>query len=335
MSFLWFKQKYYGEIDVNLNFIDFLRTESKKDIIERKVCIPIDNISIQEPFEIGNIRFDFFKKEQFDEIEREWAKSKDRKDSSTPIKKFRKEYQGKVYAEFILEAEEKKCIELANQETEKAIMVLSCYSGTVFFPEIPSYFGRLGKKNIPISHSLIFEGNKLSHINQNVEIQGVFEWPIKNELIVGLKRDGLDKASQLLKKKELSNLEMILLNAFYLFSRCVFSDNFHDKLVYALVTLETLLLQNTSEPIQSNVGLRLAFLTANNSEKRKTIKKLINDAYSLRSSFIHHGKQKENYELLKEVQLLVYLAIRNILFNLNKYKTQKELLSSIENAILS
>lgn len=334
-SFLWFKLKYTGKLDSNSNFIDYLITESKNEIKERKICFPVANIIIEESFELGNIRFDFFKKEQFDEIENEWGKSEDKDNSQSPITKLRKEYQGKVYAEFVITAEEQKCIELAKKETDRAIMVLSCYCGTVFHPEIPAYFERFGKKNIPVCHSLVFEENKLSKIIQKIEIDGVLGWRINKEMIARLNSDGLSIASRLLRKRHLTDLEEIIINAFYLFSRGIFSDTFHDKLVYALVTLETLLLKNTTEPIQSNVGLRLAFLVANDADNRKRIKKFINDAYILRSSFIHHGKRRENISLLKEIQILVFFAIRSVLFNSINYKTQEELLNSIENVILS
>lgn len=93
--------------------------------------------------------------------------------------------------------------------------------------------------------------------------------------------------------------------------------------------------KNQTEPIQSNVGLRLAFLTCSELERRKNVREVINKAYKFRSSYIHHGNIGEDWELLKELQHIIWTAIRNALASKDKFKTPKEFFDYIESMILS
>lgn len=95
------------------------------------------------------------------------------------------------------------------------------------------------------------------------------------------------------------------------------------------------MLQNPTEPVQANISQRLAFLTSKNFKDRKEVLNLIRDAYSLRSSYVHHGVSKPNFDLLQKVQHVVWTALRNILMTLDKFNTQKNLLDYIEELILT
>ena len=55
-----------------------------------------------------------------------------------------------------------------------------------------------------------------------------------------------------------------------------------DKLVYILASLESILLKNDSEPIQKNLGERMAFLIGPTVEARKTIIANVVETYARR-----------------------------------------------------
>lgn len=80
------------------------------------------------------------------------------------------------------------------------------------------------------------------------------------------------------------------------------------KLVAVLVALESMLLNDGSEPIQQNLSERIAFLFG--PEKRSGIKKSVIRAYSLRSKFIHHGHiiGTDEIDTLREFLLNVWAA---------------------------
>ena len=231
---------------------------------------------------------------------------------------------------------QQRCIEIAKLQIEKALTVLRFFSPSAFLPEIPCYFGIMGQTDIPKSHYFVFENeDEIPLVQEGIDERRMHSWSISAHEYSELYKMGLRLASNLIFKEDHTQFEDSVLNSMYLFGRALTSREFQDKIVYALVSIETLLLQNQSEPIQSNVGLRLAFLSESEPQKRKNVKETINKAYKFRSSYIHHGKIGEDWELLKVLQHTIWTAIRNALVSVDRFKTRKEFLDYIENMILS
>jgi len=339
-TFEWFENRYKGLLHEDIDLVEFLLQKAEKAIKRTKISIPISFLSIEKPFEIGNITFEYFRTEFFDRYIN-YTKSKAQKSDSFNLdnfkifeRNFRKKYQGAVFSSISLEAEQRKCVETARSETEKALMVLRFFSPSTFLPQIPCYFGIMGQTDIPKNHVFIFE-NEIPLIREEIEEMRMHIWSISHREFEKLRKLGIEIPSDLIIKQNPSEFETLILNSMSLFGRSLTSDNYQDKIVYSLVSIETLLLQNQSEPIQSNVGLRLSFLTESKSEKRKDVKDLINRAYKTRSSYIHHGKIGENWEILEKLQHLIWTAIRNALISKDRFKTQNDFLDYIENLILT
>jgi hypothetical protein len=342
-AFKWFEKKYKGTLSAEKDLITFLREEGEESIKKFKVSLPISFLSIEKPFKFGRVSFDYLKKAFCDRYIND-AKSKaneqDQFDENTFNifeSRFRKRYQGTVIASITIEAEQQRCMEIGKLQIEKALTVLRFFSPSAFLPEIPCYFGIMGQTDIPKSYYFVF-GNEdeLPLIQEGIDEMRMHSWSISAHEYSRLYKMGLGLGSSLIIKEHPTQFEDSVLNSMFLFGRALTSREFQDKVVYALVSIETLLLQNQSEPIQSNVGLRLAFLSESEPEKRKHVKETINRAYKFRSSYIHHGKiGEEDWELLKVLQHIIWTAIRNALISLNRFRTQREFIDYIEKMILS
>lgn len=338
--FDWFERKYKGILLADNEFIEFIVEKAEKSIKKRKVSIPISFISIQEPFKIGKITFEYFRKEFFDKyINKKKSNAQESAEFNSSNfnifeRNFRKKYQGVVFASMSLEAERRRCIEIAKSETEKAIMVLRFFSPSTFLPQIPCYFGMMGQRDLPRDHAFIFE-NEIPEVHESILERRMCYWPISRRKFEELRELGIEIASDLIIKTNPSAFEKLILNSMSLFGRSLTFNNYQDKIVYSLVSIETFLLQTQSEPIQSSVGLRLAFLAESNREKRKDVKNLINRAYKIRSSYIHHGRIGEDWQILENLQHLIWTAIRNALIMKDRFQTQKEFLDHIEDLILT
>jgi hypothetical protein len=334
-TFEWFEYMYKGLVSADKDFVDFLVQKAEKAIKKLKVSIPISFLSIEKPFKIGNITFEYFKTEFFNSYINHF-KSKAQKSEGFNIfeRNFRNRYQGMVFASISLEAEQERCIEIARFETERALMVLRFFSPSTFIPIIPCYFGIMGQTDIPKSYVFIFE-NEIPTVDEGTADRRKYVWPISHKGFEELKKLGIGIASDLIRKQNPSEFENLIINSMSLFGKSLTSNNYQDKIVYLLISIETSLLLNQSEPIQSNVGLRLSFLTESEPKKRKAVKALINEAYKIRSSYIHHGKIVEDWELLKRLQHVIWTAIKNMLINKDKFKTQKNFLDYVEKLILT
>jgi hypothetical protein len=335
--FEWFEKKYTGSLHSSANFITYLSKQSEDAVKSRKISIPLSFIEIQDPFVVGKVIFEYFRKELFDQIEEHLLKNFENREEDVANKMIstRKQYQGSVVATMTVKAEKHKCLEIVKEETEKAIMILRFFSPGTFLPKIPCYLGRMGQVNIPSNHFFLFDDKQLPNIIVEVDEKKDFDFFIGKQQLSMLKGIGIEEASNVILKERKTELEDLLLNCMELFTKGIASKEYQDKIVFSLVAVETLLLQNTSEPIQSNVSLRLAFLTENFPEGRKNVVTLVKKAYKLRSAYLHHGKFDYDYKILQELQHTVWTALRNVLMNRSRFMSQAELLDFIEKQVLT
>ncbi|HOI31067.1 MAG TPA: HEPN domain-containing protein [Melioribacteraceae bacterium] len=333
-SFDWFECKYKGEVDSSVSFTKYLFEKAENVVKETKISIPISYLSIEASFKLGNLTYEFYDKKYFDDLLSKLNESKEDKITEKEYEGLRKDYQGVVFASKTITAEKERAVELIIDEVDKQIKLIRCFSPTTFLPTVDSYFNRMGHTLIPHNHSFIFDG-KHPTINTFRDKSIDYYFPFTLKLLADYEKTGFIKIFDIINKSDLSDFEDHLLNSAFLFSHAIESKNFQDKLVYSLVSLETLLLKDTSEPIQNTIGLRLSFLTRNNITDRKAVIELIKRAYKLRSSYIHHGKKSDDLEVLQKLQHLVWQSIVNLTNSINKFDSQAAFLEYIEELILT
>lgn len=340
--FKWFEEKYKGTLPAENDLIGFLKRNAEKAIKKCTIYIPITFLSIQKFFKVEKVRFEYLTKNFCDKYISN-AKSKiseqgkfDQNSFNVFETRFRKRYQGTVFAAITIEAEQKRCIEIAKIEVQKALTVLRFFSPSAFLPEIPSYFCIMGRTNLPKNYYFVFEnGYEIPSIHEGLDERRMHRWSLSAGEFAEISKLGLGLAAELIFKENPSEFEDSVLNSMHLYDRALTSMEFQDKIVYALVSAENLLIQNQSEPIQTNVGLRLAFLTESEHKKRKDVKYTISKSYKFRSAYIHHGKVIEEWELLKSLQQIIWTAIRNAMILSKKFKTTKEFFDYLEEMVLS
>ena len=340
-AFEWFEKQYKGQISRQLGFIEFLTQAMQTSKQTYKISIPISFLAIQEPFTVGNVVFEYYKKEFFDEYlshAQEAARRSatfDERDFRIGEEKFRKKYQGLVFASLQVAAEKTKAIEIATDEAEKALMVLRFLSPSAFVPEIPCYFGLMGRTHLPGHYYFVFWDRSME-THEGIAESKNFIWHItKNHFSQRNLGKAFREASDLVTKKELSDLEISLMSSIHSFGRSLASLTFHDRIVYMTVAAETLLLQNENESIQANLSRRLAFLAVRGAQQRKEAIEVVRRAYKARSSYIHHGKVRQDMNLLKQLQHVVWPAIANTLNLRHQLSTRKDLCDYLEHLILS
>lgn len=249
--FDWFENKYKGLIPKDKELVEYIAEKSEKEIKKYKISIPISFIAIEKPFVIGKINFEYFETGFYDKFintlksKAQESKEFDENNFSIFEKDFRKKYQGAVFASISLEAEQQRCIEIAMSEAEKALMALRFFSPSTFLPQIPCYFGIMGQTEIPKNHVFIFE-NEIPTVKEGMEEKRMYSWPISVIEFSEIYKAGLGIASKLISQKDTTAFENSVLNSMSLFGRALTSRNFQDKIVYSLVSIETLLLQKSN-----------------------------------------------------------------------------------------
>lgn len=338
--FDWFERRYKGLLRENSNWTDFLVEKAEEAIRPCKISIPVSFLVLQKAFQVGQVTFEYFKRDFYDRYMTHIRTQAEQRPNFDPRPlgafetRFRKRYQSAVFGSMTVEAERKRCVEIAMREVEKALMVLRFFSPTSFVPEIPCYFGIMGHTHIPEHYSFVFEG-EFPNVEEGIAEKREHRWNINACDVLELERLGLTMASNLIVSSNLTEFQDLVLSSMSFFARSVTSGGFQDRVVYALVSIETMLLRDQTESIQSSVGLRLAFLTESSPKERREVRELIGKAYKIRSQYIHHGKRTEDWELLSDLQHSVWTGIREALLLANEYKTQKDFLDHIDSILYS
>lgn len=283
---------------------------------------------------MGNVLFHYYSKAFWDEYDREIRSKDNQQASDRMLQKMHGIFQGTVIASVEAEGDSDKCLEVALAQTALALDVLRFYSPAAFVGPVTAVFGMEGRTLLPKTVWWTWE-DQHRFFNERLQKYDPFEWVILASDLERFKQDGFHEASDLVSRDGLSEFEEVLLSSLTLFARSTAAPDFHDKLVYLLSAIETLLLGGATEPIQTNLGLRLAFLVENTREGRKEVDRLVRVAYGYRSQYLHHGKKQENYEVLMQLKHSAWTAIRNALTNKGKFAMHTQFIEAVRNSIYS
>lgn len=331
--FRWFSEKYKGKIKQEIKFLHYLSEEIPGIISEYMVAFPISFMTIENPFKVGKVRIDILRKNIFDEYEKKSLESVNDENEINLIKngiiKIRKKYQGKVCATIKVKAEKNKAIDTAKLEVENALTILKFFSPSAFLPEIPNFVGRMGQIMIPESHIFIFEDDLPEMISSIDENKYPF-WHIDKKALSMMNKSGIKVFSDLSIKKDPTPFEEICLISIKYFTKAISSREYHDRLVFAIVSIEALLLKDKTEKgIQENTSRRLTVLNGgNNNQKEMT--SLIDKAYHYRNSYLHHGEKGSILEILNELQLKIWTAIEKAVHMTSNFENKLEFIEYLD-----
>ncbi len=314
LIFSWMEKRYKNLTDSP--FVDYVLVESEASIQDLEIWIPLAELYIQSEIKIGKITLKTIKKEMFERW-RTVIKNANPADDDE-IQAFDKEQnkiQGLAAATMKVNAEPIRAFEIALEETEKSIGLLRFFSPANFNPEITSYLTVLGKEKMEMTKHLILKNGDLVGISEAFVDKKISPWVMDDNQLSLFRQDGLDILSEILVQENRTDFQKKLLESLLLYSRSSLMVNLSDKLVYILVALESILLKDGKEPIQSKIADRMAiFIGINKQEKLSIVNNFIK-AYGLRSSFIHHGYTVEDLETLKEFMLNTWMFFGQLIQN--------------------
>ncbi len=341
--FEWIKLKLL-EKDSNILFMKYLENKVHSDIKPLILWIPINELFVETPFLIGNSQIIPLSKLKIDDWEASFLEtsSSEQKEMKENFKIYvdnlRKKYQGLACVVTQIEAEQSYAHEYAIEQAQKITSIIGILSGAVLFPNAKSACQIKGSENIAQAITFFELENKMFRI-----IEGSIEKPssqflmINRELIQEFRNLGLNRISDLLAKDQesLLSFENKVLNFLFLYSKASFTDEPVEKIVYVLSALESILLRSDNEPIQQNLGERLAFFISDQLEERKKIIKNLRSAYSIRSKYIHHGSSSSELETIKEFLFFVFRFFVLLINNCHLFGQKEDFLNYIDDKKLS
>lgn len=328
--------KTYKIKQAESNFMELLIEQINLSIKEYKIYYPIYYLDIGKPFNIGDVKFDFFSKEQYDKFVNNFS-SLDSENKENPYEALRHKYQGKVFCSCVVKSERNKAKEIALEKCSLAVDILKICSDTIDFPFAKLSFDIDSRTRENIKNEvLIQETSDLNNFNTDIyrlPAQHVIndrDW----ELI--LKRN-LGIFQQFISRLETNHteLESLILNAIKRFGNALSISNLHQRIVELFTILESLLLKNQDLPIIDSVTKYCSKLVFKKPQDRKELIRLLKEMYSVRSAIIHHGINKEfAIDNLRKLQIVIKLLIIQLINKSEKHKTKLTIIDEIDEAIL-
>jgi len=232
-------------------------------------------------------------------------------------------------------AEPIKAVEIAIQHTEEALDVLRYFSPANRYPSTPEFCSVAGRE--PVSrpkHLILRSGYLISAGTTITNLRARHPWRIDGVLLSKMRGVGFDTLASLLDKPagDKTELQKDFVMALAIYSKSCIAQSLTDKLLYAVLTLESVLLKDESESLQKHIGERMAFMIGKSLEARIEIVNNYKKAYALRSRAAHHGRQvkKEELDVLEQFIPNTWFTLNWIVERLEQFNTKQEMIEHVD-----
>src|ERR1035437_204255 len=330
--FEWMELKYLGQAEGEMMYYFIQKIE--KDIHNYEIWVPIAHTIIEDEFQIGIVKVISLSKEIFNQWESGLIKiAKDESHRNRIIEsmaKERREKQGYAVAVVNIQSEAKRAEEIAYEKVEEALGLLRILSPAAGLINHISYTTIKGQENIEKCECYFIEDGYIKTQSISLLKFQEIDWIIRKDFIEQIKHHGLNLFNELLLNKNRNPFQETVLRSIGLFSRSTLMKNIPDKLVYIFASLESILIKNENEPIQTNLSDRIAFAIGNDGKVRQNIVNNIKEAYKFRSKFVHHGIRTNEIGVLNEFLWNSTKFFYSVLENINIFETKEDMINALE-----
>ncbi len=338
LVFRWSWERYSGA--TNLSMTDHVIPKCEAAIQEYEVWIPISHLYIQTDMQMGRVTLKTFSTAMFQGLRDSYQSLNIPQKSKTNFNCMIGDMQGRLNglaaATMFVTAEPSRAYEVALEETEKAVAILRIFSRAAAVPEVSSYCAPYGQKTPKsVLYYLFHEGKVAASHDGGVDTDDTM-WTVSANHVQLWAESGMGNFIRLFFEPRPSPFERNVVNSLMVYSRSMLAGTLSEKLVFVFSSLESLLLRDQNENIQQNVAERIAFVVGKDVKERREIIKNYKDTYSLRSSFVHHGRSVEETEnLVTFFRNVFQFFFRLVLVQVTKYKTRDEFLRALEDMKLT
>lgn len=316
-------------------FSSHFLAECERFVKMQNVWVPVQHLQIENAFGFGIATFTPITKTILDDYElrlRSYFEGDREKLEviETDLRRTRNKIQGYAAVSVNIEAEHGFASEAARNICADAVGLLRLFSVASVGSAIYSPVDLLGASAIPTYTYFGLADGSIQTEGSEVLPKKVAHWRLRASEVQKLKSENLDQTASLLDIEALSEFGTYVRSAALAFSRSLTLPSLSDRVLFALSSVEGLLLKDGGEPIQQNVGDRMAFLIGSSADERMKIVENIKMIYGVRSKYIHHRVTAAEAEYLdagfRNIRATIFAAIAN----LGKFKSRVEFLSAIE-----
>lgn len=330
-SFEWIQEK--STSSKILDFTEYFENKVKENVNEYKIWFPISYFCIENNFTFGEISFE----EITDELLDSWYTVNNNDEKIIKQMKLASEKDKKIlkgYAAGVIKIQAEPILakSISKEKLDTTLSILRIFEGIVAQPDKVSMCVPKGQEN---TQSLLTYTTDLHNALLNKQDSSIFSHPpffiLNKEKLSEIKKfTGFKIIDKILKNDNLSAFQETCFNSFIIYSKNSLKIDISDKIIYVLVSLESLLLKSQGEPIQQNVGERFAFYSKQTPKERQEIVTMFKEIYNLRSKFIHHGKEIEHMDIISEFFKSTFYFFIKLMCDLEKFDTKDSFIKHLD-----
>ena len=313
---------------------DYISYRCSEEIKDHEFYIPLCRTYSSVNFAIGEVEFKSISKEFLDG----WFPSQplENPDMERRVRELendtRAKFQATLAACVKIRAEAKAASQEALARTLRATALLRFLSIANWTSKVRSFTLPFGMEGSTGWHSFNLDSGVVKSLSSASVFEGPYEWVIDE---ARAELPGLLECLSDLASTQGTDFRKTLFDAMLIYSRNSTTTDPANKLVFILVALESMLLKDASEPIQGNLGERMAFLVGASLDARKNIVSTVKKTYAMRSKFIHHGQGIDDLEVFDAFLFNAWSSFVKLLELRDRFKTRLELIGKLDEMKLS
>lgn len=324
----WIQGKYRREIEESLS--DFILKKLRGEVVPRTIMLPIAYLSLEEDLPFGPVEFKVITADMMDSWY-EWYKrvpvAGEVATLDSWFDRLRKDTQGLAAVTYSVEADETYALQECLEKAEQAVALLRIIHPVNTSPHTALYVRPLGSENVESYYAHCYKAGLFNGYRAQVR------WPFPSFWEFPKEEHGnriLQNLIHLFALKERTDFQQRLFDALLIYSKNNVAREAYEKLIFCLVAVESMLLKNASEPIQDNIGERMAYLLGNSPTERLEIEALVKRIYDIRSKFVHHGQRPTDMETLARFMKRVWVLFFHLILNMSTVSTKDEMIETLK-----
>ena len=323
----------------NDTLLGFIAQRCSEEIKRHEIWVPVYRTYSSREFSIGDVQFRTISRSMLDQ----WYSHipKEQRKSEPGVEVFlnrqRSTLQGTMAACVSVDAEPVMASETANAAADDAVALLRFLSEVNWTCRITSHCLPIGKENTRTTMDIAVEEGRIRSIGRATVEQGPSAWNVDEARQMPLCTGLLEALHDLASNRTKTGFRSDLYGALQLHARHSVSTEVAHKLVFVVAAAESVFLKNSSEPIQKNLGERMAFLVGETVDERRKVIQNVDEFYKIRSGLIHHGRdvQEDQKRVVDEFFFNVWFSFTRLLSKMDQWKARDEMFTILENKKLS
>lgn len=336
-AFKWCRAKFRdpGKPPLSAHLLDLYRAEVKS----RRVLVPIIGIEFEKPFILGDVRVSNIRNDIFDRglaYTLGVRPAEDHDDIKNGIEHLRKKHLGWTAVEVVVRGEERFAYDRAFAIASDMAAVFRFMTPAAVRSNLPFPCFAADKSRVPTRAAYMVD-DETGGLGMT---SGIVHNAMHNYCMSFAELDekmklGFNRLAMFFDGTKLNDHQLKVRGALMAFSRGIGSFNQDDRLVYAMTAAEHLLLKDGNEPIQGNVGERMAFIIEQDVQARKKVAATFKQAYALRSKYVHHYRSIDDQAVLDEFFFNMYRLLFIAVSKMDRVPSQAAFFEMLDDAKFS